>query len=212
MANTNRMSTRLMGRFSVLMGEETGRMLEFLLSLEKKDFLSYTQVVMDIHQHKVENGNSATDSFVRRRIAESQEESDMLKMKVEEERKGKERAQGEQKEMLKEALVGSNNSIDISKILSKVEEIADKDKRVQTASKIGQSGEEWVVEALGKAFVGNGKAALTGQHGCGDIVFTINQKKIMFEVKNYQTGRAVKGTKGEVEKFFNDMQHAKSIR
>ena len=65
--------------------------------------------------------------------------------------------------------------------------------------------------ALKKAFPGNDKVALTGGGGCGDIVFGINGKWIMFEVKNYAAGRTVKGqSKGkEIEKFFTDAEQTK---
>ena len=53
--------------------------------------------------------------------------------------------------------------------------------------------------------------ALVSSHGsCGDIFLKVNDRKIMFEVKNYAVGRTVKGqNKGkELEKFFQDASNA----
>ena len=76
------------------------------------------------------------------------------------------------------------------------------------------SGEDWVLAALKNAFPSNSKVALTGAGGCGDIMFGINGKRIMFEVKNYASGRTVKGQgKGkELEKFFTDAEQTKLER
>ena len=68
-----------------------------------------------------------------------------------------------------------------------------------------------MLTALKNAFPSNAKVALTGEGGCGDILFEINGKRIMFEVKNYANGRTVKGQgKGkELEKFFTDAEQTK---
>ena len=68
-----------------------------------------------------------------------------------------------------------------------------------------------MVTALKNGFPSNAKVALTGSGGCGDITFGINGKRIMFEVKNYASGKTVKGqNKGkEVEKFFTDAEQTK---
>ena len=68
-----------------------------------------------------------------------------------------------------------------------------------------------MLTALKNAFPSNAKVAFTGAGGCGDITFGINGKKMMFEVKNYASGRTVKGQgKGkEIEKFFTDAEQTK---
>ena len=68
-----------------------------------------------------------------------------------------------------------------------------------------------MLTALKNAFPSNAKVAFTGAGGCGDITFGINGKKMMFEVKNYASGRTVKGqNKGkEIEKFFTDAEQTK---
>ena len=68
-----------------------------------------------------------------------------------------------------------------------------------------------MLTALKNAFPNNSKVALTGAGGCGDIVLEINGKRMMFEVKNYASGRTVKGQgKGkELEKFFTDAEQTK---
>ena len=68
-----------------------------------------------------------------------------------------------------------------------------------------------MLTALKNGFPSNAKVALTGAGGCGDITFGINGKRIMFEVKNYASGRTVKGqSKGkEIEKFFTDAEQTK---
>ena len=68
-----------------------------------------------------------------------------------------------------------------------------------------------MLTALKNAFPSNAKVALTGAGGCGDIVLEINGKRMMFEVKNYASGRTVKGQgKGkELEKFFTDAEQTK---
>ena len=71
-----------------------------------------------------------------------------------------------------------------------------------------------MLTALKNAFPSNAKVAFTGAGGCGDITFGINGKKMMFEVKNYASGRTVKGQgKGkEIEKFFTDAEQTKLER
>ena len=71
-----------------------------------------------------------------------------------------------------------------------------------------------MVTALKNAFPSNAKVAFTGAGGCGDITFGINGKKMMFEVKNYASGKTVKGQgKGkELEKFFTDAEQTKMER
>ena len=68
-----------------------------------------------------------------------------------------------------------------------------------------------MLAALKKAFPTNAEVAFTGAGGYGDIVFGINGKLIMFEVKNYDKGKTVKGQdKGkELEKFFTDAEQTK---
>ena len=68
-----------------------------------------------------------------------------------------------------------------------------------------------MLTALKNAFPSNAKVAFTGAGGCGDITFGINGKKMMFEVKNYASGKTVKGqNKGkEIEKFFTDAEQTK---
>ena len=71
-----------------------------------------------------------------------------------------------------------------------------------------------MLTALKNAFPSNAKVAFTGAGGCGDITFGINGKKMMFEVKNYASGRTVKGqNKGkDIEKFFTDAEQTKLER
>ena len=58
-------------KFQQLMKEgETRDALIFFFNLEKKDLLVFTALVKDIHKHKVEEGNSATDMYVKRKYAE----------------------------------------------------------------------------------------------------------------------------------------------
>ena len=68
-----------------------------------------------------------------------------------------------------------------------------------------------MLAALKKAFQTNAEVAFTGAGGYGDIVFGINDKLIMFEVKNFDKGKTVKGqNKGkELEKFFTDAEQTK---
>ena len=68
-----------------------------------------------------------------------------------------------------------------------------------------------MLTALKNAFPSNAKVAFTGAGGCGDITFGINGKKMMFEVKNYASGKTVKGqNKGkDIEKFFTDAEQTK---
>ena len=68
-----------------------------------------------------------------------------------------------------------------------------------------------MLTALKNAFPSNAKVAFTGAGGCGDITFGINGQKMMFEVKNYASGKTVKGqNKGkEIEKFFTDAEQTK---
>ena len=71
-----------------------------------------------------------------------------------------------------------------------------------------------MLTALKNAFPSNVKVAFTGAGGCGDISFGINDKRMMFEVKNYASGRTVKGqNKGkDIEKFFTDAEQTKLER
>ena len=68
-----------------------------------------------------------------------------------------------------------------------------------------------MLAALKKAFQTNAEVAFTGAGGYGDILIRINGKLIMFEVKNYDKGKTVKGqNKGkELEKFFTDAEQTK---
>ena len=68
-----------------------------------------------------------------------------------------------------------------------------------------------MLTALKNAFPSNAKVAFTGAGGCGDISFGSNGKRIMFEVKNYASGKTVKGqNKGkDIEKFFTDAEQTK---
>ena len=71
-------------------------------------------------------------------------------------------------------------------------------------------GEEWVLQALDKAFPNTKVALVSSQGGCGDILLKANDRRIMFEVKNYAVGKTVKGqNKGkELEKFFQDASNS----
>ena len=71
-------------------------------------------------------------------------------------------------------------------------------------------GEEWVLQALEKAFPNTKVALVSSQGGSGDILLKVNDRRIMFEVKNYAVGKTVKGqNKGkELEKFFQDASNA----
>ena len=68
-----------------------------------------------------------------------------------------------------------------------------------------------MLAALKKSFPTNAEVAFTGAGGYGDILIWINGKLIMFEVKNYDKGKTVKGqNKGkELEKFFTDAEQTK---
>ena len=96
-------------------------------------------------------------------------------------------------------------------ILREIELLKEKVVRpeVVTAPKIGEQGEEWVVEALQAAFPTNTSIARTSSPHSGDIVMRLENtgKTIMIEVKALASG-AVSGRSGgaEIDKFYRDLR------
>eukprot|EP00092_Neocalanus_flemingeri_P004035 GFUD01004344.1.p1 GENE.GFUD01004344.1~~GFUD01004344.1.p1 ORF type:complete len:393 (+),score=129.17 GFUD01004344.1:135-1181(+) len=77
------------------------------------------------------------------------------------------------------------------------------------SSRIGQQGEEYVLQALKTAFPNNTKIFYTKKNQCGDIVFNIENtsKWIMFEVKDVETSNIKNHKQGnDLKKFYEDSE------
>ena len=157
------------------------------------------------------DGNSATELYVQRKVADLVRERDDLKADLEEERK----LNREKKETNEETL----------RIVNKINnDIALRNTAVKQPTLAGQigfippninlffsmysfSGEDWVAAALTAAFPSPAKVEILCENGCGDISFEINGRRVMFEVKNYEKGTVKGRNKGEeIAKFFRDAQ------
>ena len=157
------------------------------------------------------DGNSATELYVQRKVADIVRERDGLKADLEEERK----LNREKKETNEETL----------RIVNKINnDIALRNTAVKQPTLAGQigcipahidlffamysfSGEDWVAAALTAAFPSPARVEILCENGCGDISFEINGRRVMFEVKNYEKGTVKGRNKGEeIAKFFRDAQ------
>lgn len=76
-----------------------------------------------------------------------------------------------------------------------------------SSSKLGELGEEWLVESLQKAFPNNTSICRTTSNHTGDVLFRVEStgKMIMFEVKDVKKGSITGIHQGkDIEKFFKD--------
>ena len=155
------------------------------------------------------DGNSATELYVQRKVADIVRERDDLKADLEEER-----------ELNRELAANKKTNETALRILTKIDnDIALRNTAVKQPTLAGQigcippninlffsmysfSGEDWVAAALTAA-----KVEILCENGCGDISFEINGRRVMFEVKNYEKGTVKGRNKGEeIAKFFRDAQ------
>ena len=160
------------------------------------------------------DGNSATELYVQRKVADIVRERDDLKADLEEER-----------ELNRELAANKKTNETALRILTKIDnDIALRNTAVKQPTLAGQigcippninlffsmysfSGEDWVAAALTAAFPSPARVEILCENGCGDISFEINGRRVMFEVKNYEKGTVKGRNKGEeIAKFFRDAE------
>ena len=100
-----------------------------------------------------------------------------------------------------------------NKVIAEMEKLTDHISKPKVASKVGEIGEDFVLECLQRAFPNNTSIIRSGQNNSGDILFRIDntEKFIMFEIKN--TLRNVSGINNgkDLTKFFSDMDNPSTI-
>jgi len=96
-----------------------------------------------------------------------------------------------------------------NKVITEMERLTDHIAKPKVASKVGEIGEDFVLDCLQRAFPNNTSIIRSGQNNSGDILFRIEntEKFIMFEIKN--TPRNVSGINNgkDMTKFFNDLNN-----
>ena len=160
------------------------------------------------------DGNSATELYVQRTVADLVRERDGLKADLDQERKLK-----------NELAAKKDTNEETLRIVNKINnDIALRNTAVKQPTLAGQigcipahidlffamysfSGEDWVAAALTAAFPSPARVEILCENGCGDISFEINGRRVMFEVKNYERGTVKGRNKGEeIAKFFRDAE------
>ena len=98
-----------------------------------------------------------------------------------------------------------------NKVLNQMEKLNEQISQPKSASKIGEIGEDFVLECLQTAFPNNTSILRHGENNSGDILFRIEntEKYIMFEVKNLASKVSVSSTKNgkDLAKFFHDLNN-----
>jgi len=99
-----------------------------------------------------------------------------------------------------------------NKVLNQIEMLNDQITKPKSPNKIGEIGEDFVLECLMSAFPNNTSIVRTQGTNSGDILFRIDNtdKYIMFEVKNYAKS-AISSTSKELVKFFKDLENNPNI-
>ena len=98
-----------------------------------------------------------------------------------------------------------------NKVLNQMEKLNEQISQPKSASKIGEIGEDFVLECLQTAFPNNTSILRHGENNSGDILFRIEntEKYIMFEVKNLASKVSVSSAKNgkDLAKFFHDLNN-----
>ena len=100
-----------------------------------------------------------------------------------------------------------------NKVLTQVEKLNEHILKPKSPSKIGEIGEDFVLECLKSAFPNNTSIVRHAEKHSGDILFRIenSEKYIIFEVKNYANQSiSTANHGGEIAKFFRDLNNPSS--
>ena len=100
-----------------------------------------------------------------------------------------------------------------NKVLTQVEKLNEHIVKPKSPSKIGEIGEDFVLDCLKSAFPNNTSIVRHTENNSGDILFRIEntEKYIMFEVKNYANQSISTANHGrDIAKFFRDLNNPSS--
>ena len=118
----------------------------------------------------------------------------------------------QQNKFEKHLMQGNTSMAQSNDILKSVKEIEKTLVKPLNSSQIGQIGEEFVLQALKKAFPNN-RIFLTRSNHCGDIIFEMENtsKRIMFEIKDVDATNIKNHKQGnDIKKFYTDSKSNKS--
>jgi len=100
-----------------------------------------------------------------------------------------------------------------NKVLTQVERLNEHIVKPKSPSKIGEIGEDFVLNCLKSAFPNNTSIVRHSENNSGDILFRIEntEKYIMFEIKNYADKAVSSSNNGkDISKFFRDLNNPAS--